>query len=770
MLLAMTLALSCVTIPPAQSGENNPFAVFHDEGIESANSPAAYTDIADANTPAEAEEGIFGIFIELATTEAEMPGEFFWAEASPEAEMADEFYVAEALPFEPPVLPENAAVLLEAAVLPEETATLTNGVVALSEEIEALLSEIAATEEMADEFYVAEALPFEPPVLPENVVALLGAAVLPEEIAALSNGVVTLSEEIEALLGGMAATEEIAVLPDEMADESYAAEDLLSEPPVPLEDVAALLEEATALLERIAALLEEATALPEEAAILPDEMAVLPDEMAALADEVAALSEEIEALSGEIAALEEIAVLPDEIAILPDEMAALADEVAALSEEIEALSGEIAALEEIAVLPDEMAVLSDEMVALADEVAALSEEIAALRDEIAALRGEGVPQAAPLAAMPPLPFEPEPPVPQIIPVPEPEPQIALQPVPQVIPLEETAEPPLQALPPDPQPVPQPPPNVQPPAIVQPPTPRAIPEVPFPSRGVTGRGDEIVFSRIVHAAVGQTVEIPFRGSGWIYLGEMNLRRGISFNSRRADPEGQSFIFGIDAPGEYILRFYRHDFIRDFILNDHVQIIATEALEIPDAGWVGRVDRGRVVAEPRWPEAIDEALAFRGQPPAVTPPPVITPPAVPPPVVPPSAVIPPPPPAAQLPAPPPALAQVPPAMPPPLPPIETQPDNDILEIVDYIARAREEFTVGRIDVAISYLNRFRERFPSGSDEAWWLFAQCFGANSPSRNMLAALDFYRRLVRDFPQSSRAADARRRITYIERRFINIR
>ena len=89
--------------------------------------------------------------------------------------------------------------------------------------------------------------------------------------------------------------------------------------------------------------------------------------------------------------------------------------------------------------------------------------------------------------------------------------------------------------------------------------------------------------------------------------------------------------------------------------------------------------------------------------------------------------------------------------------------------YLRRAKEEFDAGRIPTAIAYLDLFSRRFPSGSDEAFWLYGQCYEANSPSRNILASLEYYRRLVDEYPQSSRAAEARRRIAYLQRYYINI-
>jgi outer membrane protein assembly factor BamD (BamD/ComL family) len=108
--------------------------------------------------------------------------------------------------------------------------------------------------------------------------------------------------------------------------------------------------------------------------------------------------------------------------------------------------------------------------------------------------------------------------------------------------------------------------------------------------------------------------------------------------------------------------------------------------------------------------------------------------------------------------------------PVPPFE------VVEILpgptpeSFLVKAREEYEAGRISSSIELLDQFCTFFPSGSDEAWWLYGQCYEANGTGRNILAALGYYRRLVDEYPQSSRVSDARRRISYIERYFINIR
>jgi len=336
---------------------------------------------------------------------------------------------------------------------------------------------------------------------------------------------------------------------------------------------------------------------------------------------------------------------------------------------------------------------------------------------------------------------------------------------------------------------------------------------------------ITFSRVARATVGQLVEIPFRGRDWVFLGEVGARRGIAYNSRKLDPEGESFVFRVDAAGVYALKFYRQDFTHDFILNDHVQIIAGRAPETTGLAWFNPpTDRSKVVAGPRWPNFLEQPPLVSQSPPVATQPPVteqtpvatqplvsqpseaiqspsepVKPPApatVQPPAAPPAVVRPPA--TAQPPAAPPArqpstarneaprpqglssggtVAQAGPAQPQASPPAAatTGPTAAATGAAEpkspdtILKEAREEFNAGRVASAITLLDQFCKSFPSGSDEAWWLYGQCYEANSPNRNMLSALEYYRRLVREYPMSSRLSDARRRISYLERYYINI-
>ncbi|MDR1047592.1 MAG: hypothetical protein LBL64_07440 [Treponema sp.] len=283
----------------------------------------------------------------------------------------------------------------------------------------------------------------------------------------------------------------------------------------------------------------------------------------------------------------------------------------------------------------------------------------------------------------------------------------------------------------------------------------VPEVPaLPREEMSPVPSEaaIEYSRIVRATAGQLVEVPFRGTGWVYLGELAGRSGISYDSRRLDPEGQSFIFRAEKPGTYGLKFYRQDFIRDYIVHDHVQVIVGEP---PRGGGPSEaLDRGRAVANPRWPEIDSTSTGVKTASPSAEAPPVD------------EAV-----PAAPVPATP--------------VPAERQPELSAAEAGNgesegpgiplnvgpeqLISRAREEFEAGKTVSAIAALDEFYRRYPPGTDETWWLYGQFYEANSPARDIKRSVECYRKLVNEYPQSRRYNDAKRRIAYLERYYFNI-
>jgi TolA-binding protein len=405
------------------------------------------------------------------------------------------------------------------------------------------------------------------------------------------------------------------------------------------------------------------------------------------------------------------------------------------------------------------------------------------------------------------PPAPETPVSEPPPVQPPPPQAAAEP--QVIPPDQppqaAAQQPRRETPPPPPPV-----TVQPAQPAPPPRQErenpavAIADMPFQPAAVIPEPPaepDLSYSRTVRALVGQYIEIPFRGPGWVYLGEFGSRRGVSYDSRRMEEEGMTFVFRADAEGTYSLRFNQQDFIRDYILNDYVKVIVEQSPQRAGSSWNNpQIVPDRVYAAPRWPLPTDPAGTARtpaasGETPAgqsttaaaqpsagqggTTPPTqaatapaptASTSPATG------AATSTPPTQTATAPAPatstPPATGTATPAVPPTAStPSATVPaSTPPAAVEDWIKKAREEYNAGHIAGALSALDQFMIRYPGGSDEAYWLYGQSLEANNEAtRNIRLALDYYRRLVREFPQSSRCDDARRRIAYLERFYFNI-
>lgn len=370
------------------------------------------------------------------------------------------------------------------------------------------------------------------------------------------------------------------------------------------------------------------------------------------------------------------------------------------------------------------------------------------------------------------------------------------------------------------------------------------------RGEKGLPEALSYSRSVRALVGQLVEVPFQGGGWIYLGEVAGRRGLVYDSRRTDPEGQTFIFRAEDTGLYSLKFFRQDFLQDYVINDYVRVEVVQNPEITETGGFRLApDRGRVVAEPRWPpRSAGAAVAAnpesskgsgnqsggdiassstRGEqgnntsvsssvPPANagTPAPVssgtaggsanvpsgaapgtasssaggpamVSGGSVDSPAVTPSSgtgttaggtqtlsvagasagstVS--------------SLSAVPGSAGTPsgLSPLSgvplassALPENTSLDAL--LRQAREAYEKKQYAVALELLNQMNTLYPAGTDEALWLMGQIFETQGPHRDIKKAYDTYKRLLEEFPTSSRYDEAQRRMRYIERFYFNIR
>lgn len=373
--------------------------------------------------------------------------------------------------------------------------------------------------------------------------------------------------------------------------------------------------------------------------------------------------------------------------------------------------------------------------------------------------------------------------------------------------------------------------VVPPAAVVEATPFAVipasPAKPVP----TPEPAAVSPSRSARLTVGQLLEVPYYGTGWIYLGETRSRSGLPYDSRRLDGEGMSFIFRAEKTGSYVLKFYRQDFVADLIFNDYVAVEVIEGEpETRVGGFAVNRDLGRVVAGPRYgtkaggdgnassgdpgssqtaaasvdaipsaaassqpsggtaasaskSTAASEAAATSGvasgsagpaermvSPSAGATVEVSSSTA---PGAPPSPGSP----ASTTPAGTGAPASLPGAV------LKESPQDSgsgaasakspslaDMGPEELLAAARSALSAGKPADALAALDRYRALMPAGSDEVWWLYGQVLESPGSTRDVKAALSWYHRLMDEYPQSARYDEARKRTAYLERYYLNIR
>jgi hypothetical protein len=80
----------------------------------------------------------------------------------------------------------------------------------------------------------------------------------------------------------------------------------------------------------------------------------------------------------------------------------------------------------------------------------------------------------------------------------------------------------------------------------------------------------VARRTLHARPGQSFDVPFPETGWVYTGVEDSKSGINYDSRRVENGAQTFTFRAEKEGDYTLTFYRQDFLRDYYTNEYVSV--------------------------------------------------------------------------------------------------------------------------------------------------------------------------------------------------------
>lgn len=278
------------------------------------------------------------------------------------------------------------------------------------------------------------------------------------------------------------------------------------------------------------------------------------------------------------------------------------------------------------------------------------------------------------------------------------------------------------------------------------------------------GQNPTVSRAVTIAEKQRVEIAYPGQGWVYIGEQSSQQGIRYEQRKLSDNATVFTFTGEKKGAYILHFSYFDVFTDDFITDSIAVTVGSAKD--------RLAKTLVKA-PEYKTARTDDSQNAGAAIAAE-----------------SAAV-----AENIPAP---AAGTPTPSAPAAPLLSEQPlpaavpqntatagkntekavprnaaeaeDLSELEPAVLLQKAREATDAANAPAALRYLAAFFDSAEENIDEALFLQGRVYELNTADRNIRSALEAYKTLTMEYPQSVHWAAADSRIRYITAFYINIR
>lgn len=259
------------------------------------------------------------------------------------------------------------------------------------------------------------------------------------------------------------------------------------------------------------------------------------------------------------------------------------------------------------------------------------------------------------------------------------------------------------------------------------------------------------SRSVQVAEGQSLEVWYPGSGWVYLGDASAQNGLEYQTRKLDKTDTLFTFRAVKEGSYLLEFTRFDVLEDSFASDTLSV----SVYVPDAKKIGKVRAPDYRASSTGSAARTAsdggtaALASTGsQSNAAS-----------------------------------ASAGTPNAASARVSGVSDEPtlvsatasgssatnaaQNPAVSASALLESARKSLSSGDVPAALASLETFFSIAVDSIDEGIFLKGQAYEANSSVRDIRKALDAYETLVKSWPDSERWNDADARIRYIRQFYL---
>ncbi len=257
------------------------------------------------------------------------------------------------------------------------------------------------------------------------------------------------------------------------------------------------------------------------------------------------------------------------------------------------------------------------------------------------------------------------------------------------------------------------------------------------------------SRKVSLAAGQTLEVWYPGSGWVYLGDSSAQNGLAYETRKLDKTDTLFTFKALKSGNYILDFSRFDLLADSFSSDSL------AVEVSDAA----SKRTEKIRAPNYRSATTMSSSTSSAP--VLPDAALNNFSV-------------------TMTDEPGLAAVRPVTAgstsassgntatSSLPAARTA--STPIDAETVLAQAKKALAANDPSSALEQLDRFFTAAVSTLDEGWFMRGQAYEANGAGRDIRKALAAYETLVSAYPESARWKEADARIRYIKQFYLQIR
>ncbi|MGP1600755.1 hypothetical protein [Treponema sp.] len=224
-------------------------------------------------------------------------------------------------------------------------------------------------------------------------------------------------------------------------------------------------------------------------------------------------------------------------------------------------------------------------------------------------------------------------------------------------------------------------------------------------------DEVLIepSRVEEAELNQSFNILYEGKNWIFLGEKNPVQPPVVGFLKRSFNGNNTVFSLNAlsEGETVLHFYKHDLLENTARDEYV-LVKVKAVEPQTDAETSSASSSEVQTVTDTPLAKNDT--------------------------------------------------------------QTEAASSPEEVY---AQAETAFNETRYADALNILDDFFKNFtPSDNcfDKAVFLKARIYETPSDYRNIRGALDEYKKITAFFPESDLWEDARRRITYINRFYMDIR